>query len=73
MRQKGLRVNPAVGQSPRERRPLRREIFVGRWVHRWLYYQAPGWVFTVAYVGWALATLLTLRLVTPRISREAPS
>jgi hypothetical protein len=42
------------------------ESFVGRWV-RWLvFYQAPEWVFAVAYVGWALATLATLRLVPPR-------
>jgi hypothetical protein len=44
----------------------RPESFVGRWV-RWLvFYQAPEWVFAVAYVGWALATLATLRLVPPR-------
>jgi len=40
--------------------------FVGRWVQRLLYYQAPEWVFTVAYVLWAAATLLTLRLAPPR-------
>jgi len=51
----------------------RAESFVGRWVYRLLYYQAPEWVFASAYVGWALATLLTLRWVPPRLSREAPS
>ena len=44
----------------------RPESFVGRWVRWLLFYQAPEWVFTVAYVGWALATLATLRLVPPR-------
>jgi hypothetical protein len=40
--------------------------FVGRWV-RWLvFYEAPEWVFTAAYVAWALATLLTLRFCPPR-------
>jgi hypothetical protein len=44
----------------------RPESFVARWVHRLLYYRAPEWTFTVAYVAWALATLATLRLVPPR-------
>jgi len=42
------------------------ESFVGRWLQRLLFYRAPEWVFTVAYVAWALATLATLRLVPPR-------
>jgi polyferredoxin len=50
---------------------VRPESFIGRWVHRLLYYRAPDWVFTAAYVAWALATLLTLRWVPPRLS--APS
>lgn len=45
---------------------VRSESFVGRWVQRLLYYQAPEWVFTGAYVSWTLATLLTLQLVPPR-------
>ena len=44
----------------------RPESFVGRWVRYLLFYQAPEWVFTLAYVAWALATLLTLRFVPPR-------
>jgi len=42
------------------------ESFVGRWVRRLLYYDAPAWVFTAAYVAWAAATLVTLKLVPPR-------
>jgi len=45
---------------------VRPESFIGRWVQRLLYYQAPEWVFTVAYVLWTAATLLTLWLVPPR-------
>ncbi len=45
---------------------VRPESFVGRWVQRLLYYQAPEWMFTVAYVLWTAATLLTLWLVPPR-------
>jgi hypothetical protein len=51
----------------------RAESFVGRWVRYFLYYDAPGWVFSAAYVAWALATLITLRLIPPRLSRAAPS
>jgi hypothetical protein len=36
-----------------------------------LFYQAPEWVFTVAYVAWTVATLATLRLVPPRANRKA--
>ena len=49
------------------------ESFVGRWVRTFLYYSAPEWVFTAAYVAWTLATLLTLWRVPPRpISRKVP-
>ena len=44
----------------------RAESFVGRWVRYFLYYEAPEWVFTLAYVAWTLATLATLRIVPPR-------
>jgi hypothetical protein len=44
----------------------RAESFVGRWVRYLLYYRAPEWVFTVLYVAWVAATLVTLRLVPPR-------
>ena len=44
----------------------RPESFVGRLVRWLMFYQAPEWVFTTAYVAWALATLVTLRLVPPR-------
>ena len=45
---------------------VRPQSFVGRWVHWALYYQAPEWVFTTAYVAWTAATLITLRFVPPR-------
>ena len=44
----------------------RPDSFVGRWVYRLLYYQAPEWVFTTLYVAWAAATLATLLRVPPR-------
>lgn len=45
---------------------LRPESFIARWVHQLLYYRAPEWVFTTAYVLWAAATLVTLWLLPPR-------
>jgi hypothetical protein len=44
---------------------LRPESFVGRWVHAALYYRAPEWLFTVAYLLWTAATLLTLWRLPP--------
>jgi len=44
----------------------RPESFVGRWVQQLLFYRAPEWVFTSLYVGWAAATLVTLKIVPPR-------
>jgi polyferredoxin len=45
---------------------VRAESFIGRWVRRLLFYEAPEWLFAAAYVAWAAATLVTLRLVPPR-------
>lgn len=45
---------------------VRPDSFVARWVGRLLYYRAPEWVFAALYAVWALATLVTLRLVPPR-------
>jgi hypothetical protein len=44
--------------------------FVGRWVSRLLYYDLPEWVFTVAYVLFAIAVAVTLWLVPPRGARR---
>ena len=46
------------------------ESFIARWVRALLFYQAPEWVFTSAYLAWATATLVTLRLVPPRATRK---
>jgi hypothetical protein len=45
--------------------------FVARWVRWVLYYNAPEWVFTLAYLAWTAATLATLRLVPPRRAHAA--
>jgi hypothetical protein len=40
--------------------------FIGRWMARLLYSDFPEWVFALAYVLYAAATLATLRLVAPQ-------
>jgi Protein of Unknown function (DUF2784) len=40
--------------------------FIQRWVSRLLYFDVSAWVFTLAYVVFALVVLLTWRLVPPR-------
>ena len=45
---------------------VRTESFIGRWVRRALYYEAPAWVFTSIYVAWAAAAAVTLYLVPAR-------
>jgi polyferredoxin len=44
----------------------RPETFIGRWVQRLLYYNAPEWVFTMLYAAWAAATAVTLWFVPVR-------
>jgi Protein of Unknown function (DUF2784) len=39
--------------------------FIARWIHGLMFYQLPGWVFTVAYVTFALVVTMTYRLVPP--------
>jgi hypothetical protein len=43
--------------------------FLAQWIHRLMYYEFPEWVFTTAYVGFALAVAATLWLVPPVRSR----
>ena len=46
--------------------------FVARWVSRLLYYDLPEWVFTTAYVLFAIAVAVTLWRVPPETrSRKA--
>ena len=43
--------------------------FIGYWAHRLIFYDFPPWVFTVAYVTFGLAVLLTFVLAPPRRAR----
>ena len=43
--------------------------FIARWVHQLMFFSAPEWVFTVAYVVFAAIVVLTLALIPPRKRR----
>lgn len=40
--------------------------FIAQWIHRLLFYDFPPWVFTTAYVAFALLVAATFWLVPPR-------
>lgn len=44
--------------------------FVEHWLHRILYYEAPGWVFTAVYTAFGLLVLATWFLFPPHRRRE---
>ena len=54
------RLRRLAGQQAIER------TFVGRWLHDLLFFDFPPWVFTTAYVSFALLVLATLLFVPPR-------
>ena len=43
--------------------------FVAHWIHRVLYYDFPGWVFTAAYVLFAVVVATTWWFVRPTSNR----
>jgi len=43
--------------------------FVARWIHRLMFYDFPGWVFTTAYVSFALVVIVMLVWLPPRRRR----
>jgi len=43
--------------------------FVARWVHRLMFFQLPEWMFTVAYVLFAVIVALTMALIPPQKRR----
>lgn len=47
--------------------------FLANLVHEWLFYDAPPWVFTLAYSLFGLGILLTFLLAPPRWRRETPA
>ncbi len=49
--------------------PTYDKSFIEHWVQRLLYYEAPFWVFTVAYTAFAVLVLLAWWRFPPRRSR----
>jgi len=43
--------------------------FVARWVHAWLFWDAPAWVFTAAYGAFGALVALTWWKIPPRARR----
>jgi hypothetical protein len=39
--------------------------FIGRWIHSWLYWDLPSWVFIVVYSKFAALVAATWKLVPP--------
>ena len=46
--------------------------FIGHWLQRLLYYEAPAWVFVVAYTLFALAVVTAWWRYPPRSRRREP-
>lgn len=44
--------------------------FIARWLHGIMFYDLPAWVFTIAYVGFALAVAAAWWLVRPEPRRQ---
>jgi Protein of Unknown function (DUF2784) len=45
--------------------------FIERWTHRVMFYDAPAWVFTTAYVGFAGLVVATWIVVPPNRRKRA--
>lgn len=46
--------------------------FIARWIHAVMFYELPPWVFTAAYVAFALVVALTFWLVPPLRRSDDP-
>jgi hypothetical protein len=46
--------------------------FVGHWVHELIFFDAPPWVFTVAYIAFGLIVLATFVFAPPRLPWRRP-
>ena len=53
--------------------PISGETFVGRLLHSVIFYNAPGWAWTVLYVGFALLVLSTFYFAPVRWRKALPA
>lgn len=56
---------PLTVWEDRLREEALRSGFIERWVHRIMFYQLHPWVFTVAYIAFAIVVVLTWFAVPP--------
>ena len=63
-----LRLRAAAGS------PLAADTFVGYWLQRLIFHDAPSWVFTLVYTSFAAVVVATLVLYPPekRAARRGP-
>jgi hypothetical protein len=48
--------------------------FIAYWVHRMIFYNFPPWIFTTAYISFAILVAITFVAIPPqRPSRPRPS
>ena len=47
--------------------------FIQRWVHAWLFWRAPAWVFTTAYVAFGALVAWTWLKWPPRTRKPGPA
>ena len=50
--------------------PLQAESFIGYWLQRLIFYDAPSWVFTLIYTCFAALVAATLVLYPPKMRRK---
>ena len=62
----GVACPLTVWEDAARRASVEDPSFVGRWVSRLLYYDLPPWVFTTAYVLFALAVVAAIVWIPPR-------
>jgi hypothetical protein len=58
-------ICPLTVWEDRLRGEASRSGFIERWVHRIIFYQLPTWVFTAAYIAFAIIVVLTWIAVPP--------
>ena len=52
-------VCPLTAWEDALRGETHRDGFIQRWIHAWLFWRAPAWVFTTIYVGFAALVAAT--------------
>jgi hypothetical protein len=46
--------------------------FIAHWTHRMIFYNFPPWIFTIAYISFAILVVITFIAIPPRWPSRAP-